>query len=269
MKKKSFDLLAEQYDRDFVDASIGSAQRKLVYHCLEALINIPENLRILDLGCGTGQDVIFMAQLGHHIVGIDSSQEMILKAAEKVEKLKLTGHVELKQLEIIHFLTSVNQDADFGMIFSNFGALNVLPRDEWDKIVTNVNEKSSEGSYLVLIMLNAFCLWETFYFLLTGRWKQAVRRWSRKGVSFTFKKGSMERIYYYTPGKLTSLFKPLYKVKKVMPIGCFVPPSYLQPFFNSRKGLLDILFRLDTLALRLPPLAYLADHFMIIMQKND
>lgn len=269
MKKESFDLLAEHYDRDFVEASIGSAQRKLVYQYLEPLINIPENLRILDLGCGTGQDLIFMAKPGHQIVGIDSSQQMILKSAEKVEKHQLTGQVELKQWDITHFLASADEDTGFDIIFSNFGALNLLPLDDWDKIVANVDQKSSKGSYLILIMFSAFCLWETLYFLLRGRWKQAGRRWSRKGASFTYEKGSTERIYYYTPRKLASLFKPLYKVKKVLPIGCFVPPSYLQSHFNKRKPLLDILFRLDTMVLRLPPLAYLADHFMIIMQKND
>lgn len=269
MKKKNFDLLAEHYDRDFVEASIGSAQRKLVYQCLEPLIHIPENLRILDLGCGTGQDLIFMAGLGHQILGIDSSRQMILRSAEKVEKHQLTGQVELKLSDITQFLTSGHEDKDFDIIFSNFGALNILPLGDWDKIVANVDEKTSHGSYLVLIMLNAFCLWESLYFVLRGKWKLAGRRWSSKGVSFAYENGSVERIRYYTPGKLASFFKPIFKVKKVFPIGCFVPPSYLQLFFSRHRGLLDILFRLDSIALRLPPLAYLADHFMIIMQKND
>ncbi len=54
-----------------------------------------KNARILDVGCGQGRDALFIARLGHDVVGVDQSPAAIsdlLKDAER-EGLIITGVV--------------------------------------------------------------------------------------------------------------------------------------------------------------------------------
>ncbi len=51
--------------------------------------------RVLDIGCGQGRDALFIARLGHHVVGVDISPNGIqqLISAAKSEKLVVEGTV--------------------------------------------------------------------------------------------------------------------------------------------------------------------------------
>ncbi len=52
--------------------------------------NIPAGVA-LDLGCGTGTNVIFMAKRGRQAIGLDFVPEAISKAREKARKAGITG----------------------------------------------------------------------------------------------------------------------------------------------------------------------------------
>ncbi|MEM9580197.1 MAG: class I SAM-dependent methyltransferase [Pseudomonadota bacterium] len=51
--------------------------------------------RVLDIGCGQGRDALFIARLGHQVVGVDLSPNGIrdLQNAAAVEDLQVTGIV--------------------------------------------------------------------------------------------------------------------------------------------------------------------------------
>src|SRR5258705_4310637 len=49
-----------------------------------ALANLPFN-SILEIGCGTGKNTDFLAQIGAHVHALDFSEGMIEKAREKVQ----------------------------------------------------------------------------------------------------------------------------------------------------------------------------------------
>lgn len=53
------------------------------------------NLRVLDVGCGQGRDALFIARLGHSVVGIDQSPTGIrdLLADAAAESLNVEGYV--------------------------------------------------------------------------------------------------------------------------------------------------------------------------------
>lgn len=50
-------------------------------------------LRVLDIGCGQGRDAIFIAELGHHVTGVDISANGIrdLNTAAKRRGLDISG----------------------------------------------------------------------------------------------------------------------------------------------------------------------------------
>ncbi|MFX0088078.1 MAG: class I SAM-dependent methyltransferase [Candidatus Hodarchaeota archaeon] len=61
------------------------------------LCNINENSRILDVGCGVGATVSYIAKkYDVQITGVDKSERMIQKATKRVKKRKVTDLVELR-----------------------------------------------------------------------------------------------------------------------------------------------------------------------------
>jgi ubiquinone/menaquinone biosynthesis C-methylase UbiE len=46
-------------------------------------------LRVLDVGTGTGFIALLLAELGHEVIGVDISEEMLRIAREKARKLNI------------------------------------------------------------------------------------------------------------------------------------------------------------------------------------
>jgi trans-aconitate methyltransferase len=76
---------------------------------LVALLNPKKDERILDLGCGTGDLTIEIAQKGAHVIGLDNSETMLRRAREKYPK------IEFMQGDAIDFKLEEPVDA----VFSN------------------------------------------------------------------------------------------------------------------------------------------------------
>lgn len=64
------------------------AERSLPFKDLQPLIVVRSGLRVIDLGCGTGELTEKLAGILSHstVLGIDSSQEMLSRATEKAKK---------------------------------------------------------------------------------------------------------------------------------------------------------------------------------------
>ena len=72
---------------------------------------VPKNdeQAILDLGCGTGTLTVQLADLCNKIVGVDSSQSMIVKAKEQF------SHIEFKVCDAL----ALSFENEFAVVFSN------------------------------------------------------------------------------------------------------------------------------------------------------
>ena len=69
-----FDIMAETYDADFTYTTIGALQRQQVWNHLQDILKkgAPE-MNILEINCGTGEDAIKLARLGHTVTATDRS----------------------------------------------------------------------------------------------------------------------------------------------------------------------------------------------------
>jgi SAM-dependent methyltransferase len=69
--------VARNYDASLAGTPLFALDEDFVRrHC-------PTPGRLIDLGCGTGRLLVAMARLGHRVLGVDLSQEMLRVAAEK------------------------------------------------------------------------------------------------------------------------------------------------------------------------------------------
>ncbi|MEE9349311.1 MAG: class I SAM-dependent methyltransferase [Flavobacteriaceae bacterium] len=165
--KKDFDHIANKYDTDFTYSEIGKRQRKSVYKYLNKL---PNNLSVLELNCGTGEDAIWFANKGNTVLATDISLEMI-----KVGEAKVKGidNIKFQQLdinilnktEILPVVqndktntniiltergTSDKESQKFDLIFSNFGGLNCLNATELKIFFANAKELLNLNGKLIL-----------------------------------------------------------------------------------------------------------------------
>ena len=71
----TFDEIAPRYDEVWTRSPIGRLQRDAVWRRLDDLFHPGEKL--LDLGCGTGEDALHFMSRGMQVSGIDASPEMV------------------------------------------------------------------------------------------------------------------------------------------------------------------------------------------------
>ena len=73
-----FENYAQKYDKEvFTQGTVGECD------FIEKEINGDKNLRILDIGCGTGRHSIELARRGYKVVGVDLSDSQLARAREK------------------------------------------------------------------------------------------------------------------------------------------------------------------------------------------
>lgn len=260
----AFDAYAAEYDRHFTGSAIGRAQRKQVWRALLPLLR--GRTDILEINCGTGEDAIRMAKMGHEVLATDLSGEMIRVAeAKKAEVSALRGL--LFQRAGFHELPMAAGNRRFGMAFSNFGGLNCISPEENRQMAPALHRLLMPGGLLFLVFMSRNCWWEQLYFTLKGEPEKAFRRRSREPLQVSI--GAREqKVWYYGPEEARELYAPWFRKKSLHPIGLFTPPSYVEPLFSGHPKWLAVLEKLDILS-GFPCLAGRADHFAIILKKND
>jgi SAM-dependent methyltransferase len=115
----AFDLIAPDYHRLWSDAREGKSQRAQVWRHIDPLFRPGD--RVLDLGCGTGDDALHLAGRGVQVAGIDCSERMVeIARARGVDARRLA----LEELEELEELDQFG--GPFSGAISNFGALNCV-----------------------------------------------------------------------------------------------------------------------------------------------
>ena len=262
-----FDILAETYDADFTQTSIGQLQRMQVWNFLApVLYSFSKPLKILEINCGTGDDALRLAALGHTVIATDASPQMIEKAKQKM--LLQNAHNNI-QFEVCRF-EELNQRFNgekFDLVFSNFGGLNCIDENEIKRLGRELSSIMSSHGKLFFVLMSRYCIWEILYFSLKGKLKTAFRR-QKKLTSFKVGETTMP-IFYYSPGKLKKLFNTFYRFEQAKPVGLFIPPSYLEKQFSVRQHWLNRLNRWEIKWNKHQALSNLADHFCITFQKKE
>jgi len=255
----SFDKAARHYDATFTHSEIGQLQRNLVYKQLSKQIHSVQN--ILEINCGTGEDAIWLAQQNFKITATDISQKMIDVAKSKANFDNLNF-----QTADINSIATTFENEKFDLVFSNFGGLNCLSKSELEKFFQNVPSILSEKGKLALVIMPKNTLWEQFYFLAKAQFSSVFRR--KKEIALANVDGENVPTYYYNPKDIVNLSVENFVLVDQKPIGFFVPPSYLEPFFKNKKGILLFLNRLEKGVSSWSFLSKYADHYIITLQKR-
>ena len=254
----AFNHIAVDYDRDFTDTPIGKLQRERVYHFLKLILK--SNQSVLELNGGTGRDAAWIANQVKQVLSTDLSADMMHYAASKHQKENLRFH----QLDI----NALNLQSDsFDLIFSNFGGLNCLSPEAFQLFFKHAADKLTDQGDLVLVIMGRKCLWEQLYFSLKGNTKAAFRRKSKSVVDAQVGEFTVPT-WYYAPQEVKAFAQEYFTVEQVRPVGSFVPPSYLNPFFESKPALLNTLFTFEKTIGSSSSWANYADHYFLHLKKR-
>lgn len=261
-----FDVSAPNYDAEFTTSAIGKMQRERVYFALQVNKLVKSKSKILEINCGTGEDAIWLANHGHSVLATDASEEMIRIAKQKASGFNKSD-LQFQQAEFSD-LNAKYGTQKFDLIFSNFGGLNCVNVTELTQLFSDFSKLLLPNGKLALVVMGRKCLWERNYFLLKGSSKNAFRRNSKQTVAAHLGAGTYVSTYYYSPKELLQLTDANFKQEELVPIGFFVPPSYLENFFAKNKGYLKVLYFLEKGIFKWKFLANYSDHYLLILTKK-
>ncbi len=258
MDSADFDHAAKTYDLQFSQTGIGLAQRAQVWRNIQSVIDKSECPSILEINCGTGDDAFRWSQNHSQVLSTDISPQMVSLAKSKYPTLSF---------EVLDARKLNNLSTKYDIIFSNFGGLNCLSPQEIKDFFTNANKRLNDGGRLIMVIMGKKCIWDRFYQRLKGQKKNVNRRNTTSSLD-VYVDGENIATWYYSPRELNQLAGHDYKNQRIAPIGLFVPPSYLAPFFKGKQFLLEILKVLDRL-IPFGSLSNYADHYFVSLVKSD
>jgi SAM-dependent methyltransferase len=75
-------------------------------------------LRVLDVGCGDGRDARWLAELGHDVVAVEPSEEMLAVAAAQAHGLRAAGSIEFVHGDVSDVL-ALHGPESFDLVLSH------------------------------------------------------------------------------------------------------------------------------------------------------
>lgn len=253
-----FDGLAADYDHSFTASAIGQRMRAAVRRRLDAAFAPGE--RVLELNCGTGEDAVHLGSRGVRVLATDSSAEMLSVAQTKVDLARLGALVEVVRMPI-EDLARNRPAGPFDGVLSNFGGLNCV--DDMPDVARGLAAITRPGARVLLCLMGPVVPWEWGWYLAHGERRRAMRRLRREGAMW---RGL--RIRYPSIGRTRCAFAPHFVQRRVSALGALVPPSYAEPWAARHPRLLATLDRLERGAETIWPLPWLADHFLIELERS-
>jgi len=261
-----FDVLAAGYDSSFSQSLTGRAQRNVSRLWLQRFLLYRGPLRILEINCGTGDDALWLASLGHYVVATDQSARMIGEATQKASQ----AGSPMKPVFItcpFDQLDNTLKGQRFDLVFSNFAGLNCVTPQELLSFTQTLQRLLTDNGHLAAVIFGKYCWWETCYYLLKADVRNAFRRWKHKPVIAQLTSEVSQQVFYYSVPQFVRSLRPLMLLEK-RPVGLFIPPSYMEHNMQKNKRIFSLLVRLENLVRRGSLCSSLADHTYILLQKQ-
>lgn len=257
----AFDHIGARYDVEFTNTELSRWFRQRVWERLAAMYQPGET--VIEFGCGTGEDAIFLAKRGVRVLATDGSPAMIAETARKAQAEGVGGMVETRRLD---FSEAAGWDLPaqaFDGAYSNYGALNCV--GDWSAVGAQVAAALRPGARVGLGVMGPWCPWEIAWHGAHGHLRTATRRLRKSTVAHL--DGQYFTVYYPTPGQLQRDFGAAFRRTRLWGLGVFLPPSDLYVPVGRRRWLARPLLALETLTAPHWPFKYLGDHYWLELER--
>ena len=266
MAVDAFDAVAERFDGRFGHLLSVAAQRRAVRR--ELLRCFPAGSRLLELGGGTGDDAVFLAQRGRRVVMTDGSERMVRVATDRVRASGCEQMVESFPVlieEIGRLVDLKPSDIPFDGVFSNFAALNCV--EHLAPVGRALAGLVRPGGLALLVVFGPFPIGEVMVQLGRGRVSRAFRRFRGRGSADAQLNGRHFRVWYPGPREVARAFEPFFRLRGKRGIGVLVPPSDAEPDISAFPRVVRFMEATDRVIGR--PMAILGDHVLLTFERTQ
>lgn len=143
----AYEALADLYDCLMENIDYGQ-WAAYIHRLLEK--NHCAGKRLLDLGCGTGNITIPLAQKGYQITAVDRSAEMLAQAQAKSAALGLSIDWRQQDMTALHLADEAGEEPLFDAVIATFDAFNYLTEPEdLQELLHRLNGLLADGGILL------------------------------------------------------------------------------------------------------------------------
>lgn len=140
MEKGLMPFWEEAYQRE--DAAAFSVEPNATLKEFEGMFN--RQSRILEIGCGEGQNVLYLARQGYcHVDAFDLSERGIEKLKRRCGKENLQIHAFVADLTAYQF------EKNYDCVMS-FGTLHFVPKTEWRAMIDRAKAHTNVGGIHIM-----------------------------------------------------------------------------------------------------------------------
>ncbi len=234
---QAFDTIAPGYDQVYgLENSLLMAWfRQENLDLLQATFAQEANL--LEIGCGTGEEAIYLAQQGYRITATDVSPEMVAITRQKARLAGLDDRLTAITLPAGR-LHELEHQAQFDGAYASFGCLNCEP--DLPGLASALADLVKPGGAFVCSVMARVSPFEILWFLVHRQPGTATRRLKSGWQLANVNSGTGEQATISVPTRylsrkeLVSAFTPHLSFERSRAMGLLVPPPYLEAIYRRR-----------------------------------
>ena len=267
----AFDAVATRYDAiTAADANPVIAAQRVRVHAAFARHFAPGS-RLLEIGCGTGEDTLALTARGHDIVACDPAPAMLTEAARKLAaagRAHMARFVRGGASDLAAAWPSLAAAVDgvsaaIDGVFSNFAPLNC--ELSLAPLRALLDQALAPGGRFVAVVLPRWSPLEIAFFLAARQPRVALRRFGRAPVADV--EGLTFPIRYYGPADFDRALGPGYRRIETRSLGLLLPPPRFAAAAMRVPGLWPLLLSLEDRVSALPGLRNVGDHVLVAYER--
>ena len=219
--------------------------------------SFPPGSQLIELGCGTGDEAIMLANHGCRVLALDISDGMVAKAREKVQTMGLEDRIQVQQGRIAD-LASLVDASPWKSFDGAYASFSLTYEPDLRDICESLFHVLKPGTLLLCTLPNRLVLSEVVIYGAQLRLEKVT--WRFKRPLYRQIAGHTLRIHAYSPWEMAALFEGSFELQGLVGLPVFLPPIYLHDFYRRLGKFQTILKQIDSLLAKRFPWNNLGDH---------
>ena len=262
---RAFDQIAEDYDVTYGlhgnPAMIWMRSENLSF----LASTFPLGSRLVEIGCGTGEEAVALAGGGRMVIATDISARMAAVTRRKAVEAGLDNRVHTLALPASQ-VGSLRPVRDLDGAYASFGSLNCEP--DLPKVGRGLATLVKPGGILVTSVMGRTCFFEMFWYSLRGRFRRALRRmtagWVMAPVAGEAGREVTVPTRYLSVRQMVRAMAPAWRVETVWALPLLMPPPYAASLLVRYPSIFARLEEWDRRLRHRWPGRYLGDHLVVV-----
>jgi SAM-dependent methyltransferase len=266
---QAFDQVAPGYDAAYApegNAVMGWLRQESLTLLREVF---PPGSRLVEVGCGTGEEAVRLAAEGRTVLATDISPAMAARTLAKARMAGLSGRVQALALPAGR-LSALRPSVPFDGAYASFGSLNCEP--DLVGVARGLAHLLRPGTAFVCSVMGRWCPFEMAWFLAHGRPSLAFRRlrggWQSARVTGDGGAQVDVSVRYLSAADISRIFVPGFSVERTLALALLLPPPYLDHLYRQWRPLFRRLEPWDRRLRGRWPWQFLGDHVALVLRKR-